>query len=128
MLFMHGFGVEGGSVLSSNRRKYFRRNRKAIRRDQTQSVTGVLSGSFGLLALILFVVSVRMTFREGGSAGFLLGTVGLFGLVFAAGAFALGILAFREKNIRPIPPRTGVILGGILVVVYIGFYIYGCLL
>ena len=125
---MHGSVEEGGSVLSSNRRKYFRRNRKAIRRDQTQSVTGVLSGSFGLLALILFAFSVGLTFRKGGSAGFLLGTAGLFGLVLAVGAFVLGILAFREKNIRPIPPRTGMVLGGIFAVVYIGLYIYGCLL
>ena len=53
------------------------------------------------------------------------GTVSLIGLVLAAGAFVLGIMAVREPKIRPLPPRTALILGGILTVVLAALYISG---
>ena len=125
MHVLHCFAEGGESTVPSSRRQYFRKTRKVRRREQKNSLTGILSGSFGLAALVLFLVSVIKTFQDGGSSGFLLGAAGLFGLVFAAGAFALGLLAFKEKNIRLIPPRTGAVSGGILTVVYLGLYIYG---
>ncbi|SCI76272.1 Uncharacterised protein [uncultured Roseburia sp.] len=128
MHVMYGFAEGGESTVPSSRRQYFRKTRKVRRREQKNSVTGILSGIFGLTALVMFFVSVIKTFQSGGNSGFLLGTAGLFGLVFAAGAFALGILAFKEKNIRLIPPRTGAVSGGILAVVYLGLYIYGIII
>lgn len=96
-----------------------------MRREQKFTVEGILSGSFGAVALILFLVAVIRSFRRAGEAGALLGTAGLIGLICALAALLLGILAFKQKNVRPFPPRTGVICGGIFTVVFGVLYVYG---
>lgn len=78
-----------------------------------------------LAAAVLFVVSAVMSFSASGSAGFVAGSISLIGLVLAVGALVLGIMAVREPKVRPIPPRTAMILGGILTVVLAVLYISG---
>lgn len=111
--------------MSSSRREYFRKNRKILKREQKQTASGILSACFGITAAVLFAGTVIKAFRAHGAAGTYNGAAGLFGLVFAAGAVALAVAAFREKNIRMIPPRTGIISGGILTAVFCCLYIYG---
>lgn len=78
-----------------------------------------------LLAAVLFVISVVLSYRSAGDAGFPAGSVSLIGLVLAVGALVLGIMAVREPKVRPVPPRTAIILGGIMTVVLAGLYISG---
>lgn len=111
--------------MASNRRKYFKKNKKSIRREQKHTVNGWLSAGFGCAAVVLFVVSVIRSFLAEGNSDVLIGTAGLLGFVFAVGALALGILTFKQKNVRPVPPRTGVLSGGILSVVFCALYVYG---
>lgn len=114
--------------MANSRREYFRKNRKTLKREQKQTVSGILSACFGIAAAILFVGTVIKAFRADGDAGTYTGAAGLFGLVFALGAVALAVASFREKNIRVIPPRTGNISGGILTVVFCCLYIYGIII
>ena len=114
--------------MASSRREYFRKNRKKLRREQKQTVSGVMSACFGIAAAVLFVGTVIRAFLAGGEAGTYTGMAGLFGLVFALGAVALALGAMKEKNIRVIPPRTGIISGGILTVVFACLYICGIIL
>ena len=112
--------------MANSRREYFRKNRKILTREQKQTVSGILSACFGIAAAVLFGVTVIRSFQAEGDAGTYTGTAGLLGLVFALGAVAL--VSFREKNIRVIPPRTGIIFGGILTVVFGCLYIYGIII
>lgn len=111
--------------MASNRREYYKKNRKRIKRDLKNTLNGVLSACFGCAAAVLFFVGVGRSFAQEGVAGPLLGTIGLFGLVFAIGAAVLGFFAFKEKNIRPELPKLGTVLGVILTIVYVVLYVFG---
>ena len=111
--------------MASNRREYYRQNRKRIKRDLKNTLNGVLSACFGGVGALLFFVGSGRSFSQAGAAGVLLGGIGLIGLVFAVGAVVMGYFAFKEPNIRPALPRLGMILGGILTVVYVVLYIMG---
>ena len=80
--------------MTKSRREYFKRNKRNIRREQKFTLEGILAGSFGAAALILFLVSVIRSFRRAGEAGALLGTAGFVGAVFLPGALLLGVFAF----------------------------------
>ena len=112
--------------MANSRRKYFRRTRKARMRDLKQSPTGLLSLSAGLAAALFFAASVVKSYQMSGKAGFYVGSLGLIGWILAAGALALGILCLKEKNVRPFPPRTGIVFGSILTIVLGGMYVFGC--
>ena len=111
--------------MAKSRREYFRKTRKTRLRELKHTKTGWCGMAAALLAAVLFLVSVIVSFASSGDAGVLAGSVSLIGLVLAAGALVLGIMAVREPKIRPIPPRTAIILGGILTVVLAGLYISG---
>lgn len=111
--------------MANNRRKYFRRTRRSRMRDLKHSKNGWIACVFGILAFIFAIVSIIRSFQHSGEAGFQVGSLGLFGLIFAAGALVIGILSMRERNVRPMPRKTGVILGAVFTVVLGGMYIYG---
>ena len=114
--------------MASNRRKYFRKNRKALRREQKPSLNGILSAIFGWIAAGAFAASVIRSFQESGGSGWLVGTAGLIGLVFAVGAIWIGGYALRkEQKIRKMPPKMGIALGVIFTIVYCALYLYGFL-
>ena len=114
--------------MASNRREYYRKNKKRIKRDLKNTINGVLSACFGCAAVVLFFAGIGSSFVQEGAAGALIGTLGLFGLVLALGGVAMGFFAFKEPNIRPALPRLGMITGGILTVVYIVLYILGAVI
>lgn len=111
--------------MASNRREYYRKNRKRMNRELKNTVNGVLSACFGCTAAILFFAGIGRSFTQAGVAGVLLGTIGLFGLVFAIGGLVMGFIAMKEPHVRPIWPRLGMITGTILTVVYIVLYVIG---
>lgn len=111
--------------MANNRRKYFRRTRRSRMRDLKHSRNGWIACTFGLIAVIFAVISVVQSFQKSGDAGYQVGSLGLFGLIFAAGALVIGILSMKEHNVRPMPRKTGVALGAVFTIVLGGMYIYG---
>ena len=111
--------------MASNRREYYKQNKKRIKRELKNTLNGVLSACFGCVAAVLFLVAVGRSFGQAGAAGVLLGTLGLLGLICGAGGLVFGIIALREPNIRPALPRLGAIIGGICAVVFLVLYILG---
>lgn len=97
-------------------------------RELKHSPTGILSMISALLAAACFGAAVGMSYLMSGEADFLAGSFCLVGLVLAAGAWILGALGIREANIRPVPPRTGIILGVILTFALGSMYAYGMIL
>lgn len=111
--------------MANSRREYFRRTRKVRMRDLKHSVTGWLGMISALLSAGLFVVSACFSYYYKGDADLYVGSGGLLALVFAAGAFILGILAVREEKVRPVPPRISLVLGIIMTILLVGLYVCG---
>lgn len=111
--------------MASSRRQYFRKTRKTRLRDLKHSKQGLIGMAASLTAVVLFAVSVSWSFLQAGEAEFQVGSLGLIGLVLAVGALILGILGVREQKVRLAPPRTGIVLGLIMTVVFGGLYAYG---
>ncbi len=111
--------------MANSRRKYFRRTRKRRMRELKYSPTGFLSLASALAAVVLGAVSVVKSYLMSGEADFQVGSFGLIGLILALGAWALGALCMRERNIRPVPPRLGIVLGVILTFALGGMYVSG---
>ena len=114
--------------MASNRREYYKKNKKRIKRDLKNTFNGVLSACFGCVAVVLFLAAVGHSFGQAGAAGVLLGSLGLLGLVFGLGGLIFGVLALREPNVRPALPRLGSIAGGICTVVFVVLYIVGAVM
>lgn len=111
--------------MANTRRKHFRQTRKSRMRDLKHSPTGFLSLASALAALVLLCASVVKSYQMSGEGDFYVGSFGLLGLVLALGAWVFGALCMKEKNVRPFPRKTGIILGVILTFVYGGMYVYG---
>lgn len=111
--------------MASKRREHFRKTRKARMRELKQSPTGILAMVCALAAAAFFAMSVMMSYQKSGNGSHVTGSVCLIGLVFAVGSWILGSLCMKEENVRPVPPRTGIVLGLILTFVMGGMYIYG---
>lgn len=109
----------------SNRREYYKKNKKRIRRELKNTLNGVLSACFGLTAAVLLCTAVGVSFDQAGEGGAALAALGLIGLVLGIGGLFFGITALKEPNIRPALPRIGSIVGGLAVVVFVVLYILG---
>ena len=111
--------------MASKRKEHFRKTRKARMRDLKQSPTGILAMISVLIAAACFVISVVKSYQMAGEGDYIVGSFCLVGLVLAVGGWILGVLCMREENVRPIPPRTGIVLGVILTFALGGMYVYG---
>ena len=113
--------------MASSRRAYLRRTRKSRMRDLKHSRAGWCGMISALAALVLFVVSVSFSFFAEGEAQVTAGTLSMIGLVLAVGALIMSIMGIRETKVRPIPPRTGIVLGIIMTIVLGGLYVGGAI-
>lgn len=111
--------------MANSRRQHFRKTRKTRLRDLKHSKQGMLGMAASLAAAVLFAAAVTESFRQSGEAKFQVGSLGLIGLVLAIGALILGILGAREQKVRLAAPRTGIVLGAVMTVVFGGLYAYG---
>ncbi len=111
--------------MAKSRREYFRRTRKVRMRELKSSKTGWIGLACGLAAALLFLIVVILSYRRAGDALFYVGTVGLIGLVLAVGGLILGIMGVREEGVRPIPPRSSVVVGAGMTVLLAVLYFVG---
>ncbi len=113
--------------MASSRREYFRRTRKVRMRELTHSKSGWTGAVAAFLAVLLFFASVLLSYKNGGEADWLVGSLGLFGLVLSLGAFCLGIVSLREERVRPAAPQISFWLGLVMTILLGGLYAFGCL-
>ncbi len=111
--------------MSKSRREYFRRTRKVRMRDLSPSKSGWTGLICGLGSLLLFWISVILSFFSEGDASFYVGSISLIGLVLAIGAIVMGIMGTREEKVRPVTPRISIGAGVVMTVLLVGLYIYG---
>ena len=90
-----------------------------------QSRVGVMSTVIAGIAWCVFVALCVNAAVSDGMAEPVVGAIGLVDAVFALAGMFLGFKGFQEREVYYVMPIIGVVLNGILFVVYFSLYIMG---
>lgn len=94
---------------------------------RVHSKKGVLSMLLGFASLITFAVISFISGNNQGNGGIELGLIGLLCAACSVFGFILSTKSFKEKDIYLNAPITGLIVNGVMVVVFFSLYIVGIL-
>lgn len=86
---------------------------------------GIVSVVLVVLSLLLMLTMIILSALAGGQGEWYLGLGGLAALALAVTGFVLAIRCFRMDDIYYSTPMTGAILGGLLMLGELGFYVVG---
>ena len=86
--------------------------------DKKHTKQGLLSVACGGVALILTAVSLSLAFRMAGEAGSVVGLLGIFAMMASAAGFVLAIRGFQEEDVYMISSQVGVVLDGLLFILW----------
>ena len=89
--------------------------------DKKHPKQGIASTILGLLSLVLCILSGQ----AGGNAGIWIGIWGVVLAVINIWGFVLGMISLKLENIRQLFPSLGVIINGLMVLMYLVIYIIG---
>lgn len=92
---------------------------------RNHSVKGIMSFVLGLLILISAGALMIISSYSEGKAGIWLGYLGFLLTIFSLLGFILGIKSCKEKEIYFTAPISGMILNGVLLVMFIILYLLG---
>jgi hypothetical protein len=107
-----------------SRRK--KRKKEGLRlTDKKHPVQGIWSTVLGILSLVMFLILCIMSGEEGGASGIEIGFMGIFCGVVSIAGFILALLALRRENIRQLFPSLGVVINGLMILLYLLVYIAG---
>lgn len=67
--------------------------------DKKQSVRGIISTVYFLMAAGMVIYAIYLSFRKGGNASAEIGALGTEALLVAVGGFAMGIYGFKEDEV-----------------------------
>lgn len=93
--------------------------------DKKHTKQGMLSSALGMAALILLALGVYLSYQMSGNAGSYTGLLGLFSMLFAAVGFVLALKGFQEEDAYYLFSQIGVVLNGLLFVVWVLIFIIG---
>ena len=93
--------------------------------DKKHTKQGMASTALGVAALLLLCVAFWMAFEKAGRAGSFIGLWGLFSLLGSVVGFVLGIRGFQEEDAYYLFSRIGVILNGVLFILWMLVFIVG---
>ena len=86
----------------------------------------------GPLSLLLFLVSgilcgagIYISYQAKGNGSLVVGAAGFIGLLAAICGFIIGIMSFQEEGKHYVMSRTGVILNGAILLIWICIYLIG---
>ena len=79
----------------------------------------------GIASTILFLVLCILSGQAGGNAGIWIGIWGVVLAVINIWGFVLGMISLKLENIRQLFPSLGVIINGLMVLMYLVIYIIG---
>ncbi len=95
---------------------------------RSHSVRGIISVAAGTVTLITLLVLSVISSLSKGNGGIVLGIIGMFLFFISVAGFILGIKACREKEIYYTAPITGMVLNGILSIVFFILYMVGLII
>lgn len=89
------------------------------------SIRGNFSVIIGCLVLIFFLVTIGISGSQGGNSDSWIGFAGLLSFFLSIIGFILGYIGFKEQDIYYIAPLAGVIINGLLMILYLSLYVIG---
>lgn len=93
--------------------------------ENRHSRQGITSTVLGGLSLLLFAVLTYVSWWNYGEGGIYLGSIGLFGVLFAVCGLVKGLWSFREKHMIYTFSKAGSILSSVALVVWIFVILLG---
>ena len=93
--------------------------------EKKNSVNGIISTIMGVISIVLLLAAVYSSYYMRGHAGIYAGAMGLSGILFSCAGFILGIVSFKEKNIKYKYPKIGSIMCGIVFAVWLTILLTG---
>ncbi len=103
----------------------FRKRESFKFKGRKHSVRGNFSVIIGCFVLILFFITVGISGSQGGNSGSWIGLTGFSCFFLSIIGFILGYIGFKEQDIYYIAPLTGVIINGLLMILYLSLYFIG---
>ncbi len=102
-----------------------KKSRKYRFYEKPQSYGGKFALIMAGLSVLLFFVSVFISFRAGGKAGLAAGAPALIGMLFAVCSFIFGVRSFKEKDTSPGFSIAGTMIGGIVMLGWLTIFLMG---
>ena len=101
------------------------RNRKKVYRfsDEVMAKDTIISFIFGLLSLIIIIVSVIMSIVMKGNVPEQTGYLLLAALIMGITAFMMGVIAYKDQDGGVLSKRTSVLISVLDIVILIVMYI-----
>lgn len=93
--------------------------------EKRHSQKGILSTVLGGLSFLILCVLMYISFFSAGNGGVWLGAVGMTAIVLAALGLVSGLMSFRERDVFYFFSKTGSILSGVMLAIWIFFYLIG---
>jgi hypothetical protein len=95
---------------------------------RSHSVKGLISLAIGIISLLTFIIISILSSFSKGNGGLILGIIGLVLFVVSVTGFILGIKACKEKEIYYKAPITGMVINGLLSLLFLILYMVGVIL
>lgn len=86
---------------------------------------GIISLVIAVIAWIVFVTLCVYSSSSGGNAAYVAGVLGMADAVFSLAGMILAWKGFQERDVYYILPAVGMVLNGILFVIYFSLYFMG---
>lgn len=93
--------------------------------DKKHPKQGIWATVMGILSIIIFLVLCFISGKERGGSGIGIGLAGLACAIISIWGFILAWLSLRLDNIRQLFPSLGVVINGLMVLMYLIVYILG---
>lgn len=93
--------------------------------DKKHPKQGIWATALGVLSIVIFLVLCFMSGEARGKSGIEIGFMGLLCVLVSLAGFVLAWLSLRLENIRQLFPSLGVIINGLMLLLYLIVYILG---
>lgn len=93
--------------------------------EEKHSGKGITSTVLGILSMLIFGVLAWLAYYLDGQGGVWLGSIGFTGIVFTVCGVILGLMSFREDNVRYLFCKIGSVLNGIMFAMWVFVLLLG---
>lgn len=93
--------------------------------EKKNSVNGIISTIMGGISTVLLLAAIYSSYYMRGNAGIYAGAMGLSGMLFSFAGFILGIISFKEKNIKYKYTKMGSIMCGVVFAIWLAILLTG---
>lgn len=95
---------------------------------RSHSVRGIISVIIGSTAFVALMILSVISSLSAGNGGLILGIIGMVLFVMSIAGFILGIKSCLEKEIYYTAPIVGMVLNGLLSVLFFALYMVGIII